>query len=107
MHVIYDIGNTHWSLDLSFHSCYNRLFLSTSSSANLKLHVFLEEECFLISNSLKNSTNSSFDYIEFDETVYSCCWDKIDQWLFASVSFSGTIHINRVPEEVKFKVMVS
>lgn len=49
---------------------------------------------------------SLVDYIEFEDSVYSVDWANNDPWLFAAVSFNSYLHINTIPEEIKYKIML-
>ena len=56
-----------------------------------------------------NTNNISYnyvDYIEFDESVYNVEWSNDDQWYFGSITYNGTFHINKVPDDLKFKIMI-
>lgn len=100
---MYEINNNpHWMLDISFHKTYNRLFLSSSSSSLVRLNIFDQNE----ENFYLTSIFNKIDYIEFDESVFSVCWSDNDQWLFAAISYNGYVHFNKIPEEVKFKIMI-
>lgn len=109
----------HWSLDFSFHPTYNRLMIISSNSALVRLIIFESEDPF--DNNIISKENSliqfesekkfkpnilSVDYNEFDESVFSVDWCEKDQWLFAAVSCNGTIHLNKIPEDIKFKVLI-
>lgn len=109
----------HWALDFNFHPTYNRLMLISCSSALVRLIVFESEDPFDSNISIKEINNDLneiskkvkpnilvVDYNEFDETVFSSDWSEKDQWMFAGVSCNGTVHINKIPEDIKFKVLI-
>ncbi len=38
-------------------------------------------------------------------SVYAAEWSCIDPWVFASLSYDGRFVINRVPNDIKFKLL--
>lgn len=94
-------SNPHWVLFMTYHSTYQRLLLTSNSSSVVKVYVFDKEKDDFI-----NFNYQSLEYIEFDESIYSCCWSKTSQWLFGAVSYNGVFHVNKISDEVKFRVMI-
>ena len=44
------------------------------------------------------------EYDEHEDSVYAIDWSTVDPWVFASLSYDGRFVINRVPNEIKFKI---
>jgi len=45
-------------------------------------------------------------YDEHEDSVYGLAWSAADPWLFASLSYDGRVAVNRVPANVKYKVLL-
>ena len=45
-------------------------------------------------------------YEEFDDAVYATDWGKGNVWVFASLSYSGSLIVNTVPINEKYKIML-
>lgn len=100
-------NNSHWVWDARYNQTYSRLLLTSSSSAMVKLLIFDKEEDDFYSSSVSSLYScNEVEFIEFDEAVYSIDWAKSDQWVFGSVSFNGILHVNEVPEDLKYRIMI-
>lgn len=33
-------------------------------------------------------------------------WSTVDPWVFASLSYDGRIVVNRVPSQIKYKILI-
>ena len=95
----------HWVWQTSYHFTYSRLFLTCNSSSTVRLYVFNKDEDI---NDMKkaNLNYDCIEYLEFDETVYSIDWSKINPWIFVGLSYNGMLHINKIPDDLKFKIMI-
>jgi hypothetical protein len=51
-------------------------------------------------------SHTSIDYVEFDDSVYALDWNHNDPWTFAAVSYNSYLHINTIPEDIKYKIML-
>jgi hypothetical protein len=45
-------------------------------------------------------------YDEHEESVYVAEWSAADPWVFASLSYDGRFVINRVPREIKYRILL-
>jgi hypothetical protein len=45
-------------------------------------------------------------YDEHADSVYAVEWSAADPWVFASLSFDGRLVINRVPRDIKYKILL-
>jgi len=43
---------------------------------------------------------------EHEDSVYGLAWSAADPWLFASLSYDGRVVVNKVPKNVKYKVLI-
>jgi hypothetical protein len=43
---------------------------------------------------------------EHEDSVYGMAWSNADPWLLASLSFDGRVIINRVPKNIKYKILI-
>lgn len=110
----FDNFNTHWINDINIHSTYSRLVITCSSSSLCRIIVFNNEEEKI--NEFNNNNKSKdknidinynyIDYLEFDESVYKSEWSINNQWTFGAISYNGTFHINKIPDDLKFKIII-
>ena len=55
----------------------------------------------------KNLNDYSFiDYCEFEDSVYAVDWLANDSWMFVAVSYNSFFHVNTIPEEIKYKIII-
>ena len=40
------------------------------------------------------------------ESIYSCAWSATDAWVFASLSYDGSVVAHRVPSTEKYKILL-
>lgn len=45
-------------------------------------------------------------YDEHEDSVYGLAWSSCDPWLFASLSYDGRLVVNKVPKNVKYKILI-
>jgi hypothetical protein len=38
--------------------------------------------------------------------VYGLAWSAADPWLFASMSYDGRLVVNKVPKNIKYKILI-
>ena len=110
-------NNSHWIWSLKYNKSYSNIMVTASSSSLVRGIIF---DKFDIGDE-KNKSLSSFekyssdknikkysyiDYFEFEDSVYSLDWLKNDSWTFVATSFNAYFHINTIPEEVKYKIML-
>lgn len=43
---------------------------------------------------------------EHSDSVYGIEWSLADPWIFASLSYDGHVVVNKVPRNLKYKVLV-
>ncbi|KAG2493240.1 hypothetical protein HYH03_008656 [Edaphochlamys debaryana] len=43
---------------------------------------------------------------EHEDSVYGLAWSVADPWLLASLSFDGRVALNRVPKNIKYKILI-
>ena len=39
-------------------------------------------------------------------TPAGVAWSSVEPWVFASISYDGRVAINRVPSQVKYKILI-
>ena len=104
-------NNSHWIWDLKFNRNYSNVIVTSSSSSLVRNLIFSKIGDLDESESLgifKKDLNSMtfVDYCEFEDAVYCTDWLRNDSWTFASVSFNSIFHVNAIPEEIKYKIML-
>jgi WD40 repeat protein len=104
-------NNSHWIWDIKYNKKFSRVMINSSSSSNVKAIVFgKEEDDNFKFNDLFKQTNlkdySLIDYNHFDDSVYSVDWSLNDPWIFAAVSYNSGFHINSIPDDIKYQVML-
>ncbi|KXZ43814.1 hypothetical protein GPECTOR_80g174 [Gonium pectorale] len=43
---------------------------------------------------------------ENDDSLYGLAWSAADPWLLASLSFDGRVALNKVPKNIKYKILI-
>ena len=117
-------GHSHWVWDCAFNRTHPSLLLSASSDASVilwdvsltvdaaasptrSLHLtclfILAYACRL---SVMSEEKKVCTYTDHDESVYGVCWSLKDDWSFASLSYDGRFALNKVPSDVKYKLLI-
>ena len=121
-------NNSHWIWSFKYNKNYSNIMITASSSSLVRGIVFDKyrdtdlknnkegENIAGISSSLatlgkyssdKNVKQYTFiDYFEFEDSVYAIDWLKNDSWLFVATSFNSYFHVNAIPEDIKYKIML-
>ena len=101
-------NNSHWIWCNKFNQNYSNMLITASSSSNVRCVIFSkienENDDFGFNKNLRDY--SFIDYSEFEDSVYSVDWLKNDSWTFAAISFNSYFHINTIPEDIKYKIML-
>ena len=45
-------------------------------------------------------------YDEHEDSAYCVAWSAADPWAFVSLSYDGRLVVNKVPKNVKYKVLI-
>ncbi len=45
-------------------------------------------------------------YDDHEDSVYGLAWSVADPWTFASLSYDGRGVVNKVPRNVKYKILI-
>ena len=110
-------NNSHWIWSLKYNKSYSNIMVTASSSSLVRGIIFdkydLGDEknkslsTFEKYSSDKNIKKYSYiDYFEFEDSVYTIDWLKNDSWSFVATSFNAYFHVNTIPEEIKYKIML-
>ena len=107
-------NNSHWIWSLKYNKSYSNMMVVASSSSLVRGIIFdkvdgVEEKnknisTFATDKSIKKY--SYIDYFEFEDSVYSIDWVKNDPWSFIATSFNSYFHVNTIPEEIKYKILL-
>ncbi len=107
-------NNTHWVWKLRYNKTYSRILMTCSSSSLVRGYIFDYEN---IDNQEDSNAHSfgeidfkkynCLDYLEFEDSVYDFDWSHNDPWIFSAISYNGYLHINIIPDEIKYKIMIN
>jgi WD40 repeat protein len=107
---VYD--NSHWIWSCKFNQNYTNMLVTGSSSSMVRNIIFNKQNELEIDNLNNNNyyknikEYSTIEYSEFEDSVYAVDWSKNDSWTFGAISFNSFFHINTIPEEVKYQIML-
>jgi len=107
--------NSHWLWCVKYNRYHDQLLITSGSSTNASLWRVVSV-CSL-PNDLLNTTGAQgssseletdglISTQEHDDTVYAVDWAAGDAWIYASISYNGTIVINHVPSHEKYKILL-
>lgn len=54
----------------------------------------------------QESDGKAQTFDEHEDSVYGLAWSAADPWMFASMSYDGRIVVNRVPKNIKYKILI-
>ncbi|KAK6105855.1 WD domain G-beta repeat family protein [Brugia pahangi] len=107
----------HWVWCVKFNPFHDQLLLSAGSDARLFLNsveslssdsnhaLELDDSCSTPENVLGDKCLEKME--EHEESIYSCAWAGSNPWVFASVSFDGTVIISKLKQHFKYAVLRS
>ena len=110
--------HTHWAWTVRFNPLQDQLLLTSASDARVhltnvaslasSLYTHVDGESLGSHESapepIPDGLLAEFD--EHEDSVYAVAWSTIDPWVFASLSYDGRFVINRVPNDIKFKILL-
>lgn len=102
-------NDSHWVWDLKYNKQFSRVMISSSSSSIVRgiISSFKEsEDIHNLQDQMKGLPSTMIDYVEFEDAVYSLDWSMNDPWIFAAVSYNSYVHINSIPEDIKYQIML-
>jgi EARP and GARP complex-interacting protein 1 len=102
-------NNSHWIWDLKFNKIFSKVMIHSSSSSIVRgiISSFKDsEDVHSLHDEIDISQQTMIDYVEFEDSVYSLDWSLNDPWIFAAVSFNSFVHINSIPEDIRYKVIL-
>ena len=110
-------NNSHWIWSLKYNKSYSNMMVTASSSSLVRGIIFdkydigdeKNKNLALLAkySSDKNIKKYSYvDYFEFEDSVYTIDWLKNDSWTFVAASFNAYFHVNIIPDEIKYKIML-
>jgi len=111
-----DLGgkHSHWVWQARINPFHDELLLSSSSDCQVILwHVPLRPDATGSPSTpgtrqgpLLRDPPAAHCFDEHDDSVYSVAWSASDPWLFASLSYDGRVVVNRVPNPIKYKILL-
>lgn len=54
----------------------------------------------------RDADGKAHTYDEHEDSVYGLAWSAADPWLFASMSYDGRLVVNKVPKNIKYKILI-
>jgi len=110
--------HSHWVWSARYNQFHDQLVLSAGSDSRVVLsnmaslssdlygdiEVEDEEDEEEKTAPLPDGQIASYD--EHEDSVYAVEWSAADPWVFASLSFDGRLVINRVPRDIKYKILL-
>jgi len=105
-------GHSHWVWKCDINPFHNQLLLSSSSDSLVILWSAQPLGGGLEGSPQKSSPKSIpvdrnvHTYSDHEDSVYGLSWSRVDPWVFASVSYDGRVVINKVPSEIKYKILI-
>jgi WD40 repeat protein len=54
----------------------------------------------------RDADGKAHSYDEHEDSVYGLAWSAADPWLFASMSYDGRLVVNKVPKNIKYKILI-
>eukprot|EP00798_Chlamydomonas_sp_ICE-L_P004935 gene4935-34706_t len=112
-------GHSHWVWRAQYNPFHDSLVASSSSDSLVNLYhtpqlaasTSGESDLAVSSAAMMTARAGDLDgkahtFDEHEDSVYGLAWSAIDPWLFASLSYDGRVVINKVPKNVKYKVII-
>ena len=110
-------GHTFWVCTVKFNHFHDQLVLSAGTDAQVNLWSIvsicsapvaeLDADGHASASGLTREVDrliQGFD--EHQDSVYSVAWSLYDAWIFASLSHDGSVVINQVPAQEKYKILL-
>ncbi|XP_055352650.1 EARP and GARP complex-interacting protein 1-like [Paramacrobiotus metropolitanus] len=110
--------HSHWVWCVKYNPFHDQLLLTSSSDSRVILtsvaslssetvaHVSDEENRDETEKHERLADGVINVYDEHEDSVYALDWSSADPWTFASLSYDGRLVINRVPRNVKYRILL-
>eukprot|EP00879_Flechtneria_rotunda_P012362 GHRR01012909.1.p1 GENE.GHRR01012909.1~~GHRR01012909.1.p1 ORF type:complete len:169 (+),score=48.69 GHRR01012909.1:1059-1565(+) len=113
-------GHRHWVWNCCYNPLHDQLLLSSSTDTTVCVWYTpaLTKLKGVDAKQIDQSKQSSqllarqdtdgkvHSYDEHDDSVYGLAWSTVDPWVFASMSYDGRLLVNKVPKNVKYKILI-
>jgi WD40 repeat protein len=110
-------AHSHWIWNARYNPFHDQLCLSCSSDTKVRLWNLTSlssadstdlHEKPRDTKAAENTIPEGLihTYEQHEESVYSVAWSRTDPWTFASLSYDGRMVINRVPNPIKYKILL-
>jgi WD40 repeat protein len=115
-------GHRHWAVDVEYNPFHDQLILSagTDSAVNLWRISTISSAPLLTlddddtedpattpsSSSSSSSPNVLVSRLDLMNSVYATAWGAADAWIYASVTYDGSVVLNHVPSKEKYKILL-
>mmetsp|Transcript_18737 Transcript_18737/g.35370 ORF Transcript_18737/g.35370 Transcript_18737/m.35370 type:complete len:125 (-) Transcript_18737:188-562(-) len=105
-------GHTHWIWQIRFNRYHDQLLLTAGTDSVVNLWSIVSASSAPVgelegtgSTSEKEGDKRIKKYEDHRDSVYSVAWSS-DAWVFASLSYDGTVVVNNVPQSEKYKILL-
>eukprot|EP00877_Chromochloris_zofingiensis_P005866 jgi/Chrzof1/1532/Cz10g11120.t1 len=107
-------GHSHWVWKTRFSPFHDQMLVSSSSDSTVCLwytpHLAKKgdprDTKSPIPGNRQEGDGKVHTYDEHEDSVYGLSWSVVDPWVFASLSYDGRVLINKVPKNVKYKILI-
>lgn len=101
--------HSHWVWTVRFNPFHDQILLSSSSDArvNITCAFSVSSEADTVSPENSQTHDGLLESLDYhDDSVYCAEWSTADPWTFASLSYDGRFILNKIPKEIKYKILL-
>lgn len=99
-------GHRHWITKVAFNQVHDQLVLSAGTDSMLNLWRVGSVTSRPLGSTETERPDGVVRTFEHEDAVYTTAWGLADSWVFASASYDGTVMVNQVPSEEKYRILL-
>jgi WD40 repeat protein len=104
-------GHSHWMSSIAYNPCHDQLVLTTGTEgrANIWRLGSVSSAPLLQSRNRRvaqHTTSSSSASSSSSSPIYAARWAASEAWMYATVSWDGTMALHHVPSKEKYKILL-
>ena len=96
-------ASSHWVTRTLPSASHEQLILTAGTDS--KVRVF-NASAFAFQNEGELEDGEVIKGVRMDDSVYSACWSSNNPWVFASVSYKGTVNVYQLPTKVVDSILM-
>jgi EARP and GARP complex-interacting protein 1 len=108
-------GHSHWMSSIAYNPCHDQLVLTTGTEGRANIWrlgsvssapLLQSRNRRVAQHTTSSSSSSSSASSSSSSPIYAARWAASEAWMYATVSWDGTMALHHVPSKEKYKILL-